>query len=182
MDYQNYEDYMRSVLGYNPTPNSIYSNNTYNRMGDFYDMSYDTSYMNTNSNDYLNDFYPETYRMIYPMVCKTCNQYGNTQITNDMLESMVDNIYRNMEPEDFVEEDTRTELKNGDVRNPNAKQEPKKETRQVNFFLRDLIKILLIREFLGNNRRPPMFPPRPPMPGPGGRPPFGGGFGPARPF
>ena len=162
MEYQNYEDYMRSVLGYTPTPNNLYANNTYNRPNDFYyDMPYDTNYISTNR-DYLNDFYPETYRMIYPMICKICNQYGNTQITNDMLENMVDEIYRNFEPEDNPTEQQRVELKNGDVRNPNAKQEVKQETRQINFTLRDLIKILLIREFLRKNNRPQyMRPPRP---------------------
>lgn len=169
MEYQNYEDYMRSVLGYNPVPNNIYAD-TYNRPNEYlYDMPYDTNYINQNA-DYLNDFYPETYRMIYPMICKVCNQYDNTQITNDMLENMVDEVYRNFEPEDNPTE-TRTELKNGDVRNPNAKQEVRKETRQQNFLLKDLIKILFIRELLKRRRRPPMRPPRP------GRPPLGG-FGP----
>ena len=56
----------------------------------------------------------------------------------------------------------------------------KRETRQINRGLRDLIQILLIRELLRRFRRPrmpgrpPM--PRPPMPGP--RPPFRPGFGP----
>lgn len=185
MEYQNqnYEDYMKSVLGYNPTPNNIYSNYTYNQMNDYYDMPYETNSTGLNR-EYLNDFYPESYRMIYPMVCKVCNQYGNTELTNDALESMVDNIYRNFEPEDLVEEN-RVELKNGDVRNPNAKQEVRKETRAMNCYLRDFIKVLLIRELLGGNR-PPVRPPRPrpgfgPGPGPG-RPPFPGGFGPMGPF
>ena len=173
MEYQNYEDYMRSVLGYNPSPSNLYTN-TYNHSNDYYyDMPYEVNNITANT-DYLNDFYPETYRMIYPMICKVCNQYGNNQITNEMLENMVDEIYRNFEPEDNpTSEQLRTELKNGDVRNPNAKQEIKKETRQTNFILRDLIKILLIREFLRRHRRPPVRPLRPAP----GRPPFGG-FGP----
>ncbi len=54
----------------------------------------------------------------------------------------------------------------------------KRETRQINKGLRDLIKILLLRELLNRpGQRPPMpgpgpYPPvRPPMPGPGPRPP-----------
>ena len=54
------------------------------------------------------------------------------------------------------------------------------EDRQVgarNNFLRDLIRILILKEIIGggNRPRPPMppHPPRPPFPGgPGGRPPF----------
>ena len=168
MDYQSYEDYMRSVLGYNHMPNDIYANMYNNVPNNYYDMpTYDTSYMNT---EYLNDYYPETYRMIYPMICKICNQCGNSPISKEMLESMVDEIYRNFEPEDQEEEKLPT-LKNGDVRNPNAKPQIRKETRQTNFLLRDLIKILLIRELLMRNRRPGM---RPPRPWQGGRPPMGG--------
>ena len=59
-------------------------------------------------------------------------------------------------------------LKNGDVRNPNAKEpEVRNETRQRNFLLRDLIRILILRELLRRRQRPPMppmRPPRPPMP------------------
>ena len=171
MDYQNYEDYMRSVLGYSPNQGNVYANAPYNNMNDSYDMQYmDWNYMNQyDNNEYLNDFYPDSYRMIYPMVCKVCNGQRGTRFTNEMLEGMVDDIYKNFEPEDFVENDRLEPLKNGDVRNPNAKMEPKKETRRTNFYLRDLIKILLIRELLGN-RRPPQFrPPRPPMPGQGMR-------------
>ena len=64
-----------------------------------------------------------------------------------------------------------------------------RETRQFNSGLRDLVKILLIRELLNRPRpfppRPPVRPPMPPGPGtrpprppmrppfgPGGRPPF----------
>ena len=113
MDYQSYEDYMRSVLGYNHMPNDIYANMYNNVPNNYYDMpTYDTSYMNT---EYLNDYYPETYRMIYPMICKICNQCGNSPISKEMLESMVDEIYRNFEPEDQEEEKLPT-LKNGDVR------------------------------------------------------------------
>ena len=66
-----------------------------------------------------------------------------------------------------------------------VKVEETNEKRQFNSGLRDLVKILLIRELLNRPRpprppvRPPMppRPPRPPMrppfgPGPGGRPPF----------
>ena len=64
----------------------------------------------------------------------------------------------------------------------------KRETRQINTGLRDLIQILLIRELLRRRRpgerpgRPPM--PRPPMPGPRPpmRPPFRPGFGPGGPM
>ena len=99
------------------------------------------------------------------MVCKVCNMNSSRDLTNDLLDQMTDEIYKNVEPENDVRTVSKPKLKNGDVINPNAKEEivQKRETRQTNFLLRDLIKILLLREW-GRPSRPPM---RPPM-GPGG--------------
>ena len=75
------------------------------------------------------------------------------------------------------------ENKNSEIKREDRGIENRGEDRQFrNRNLRDLIKILLIRELLGGIRnpgRPPMPPPRPPMrppfPGGPGRPPFGPG-------
>lgn len=169
-----YEEYMRNVLGYNQIPNNIYAN-TYN---DYY---YDSQYLNTQANtDILNDMYPEIYRIIYPMVCRVCSQNGQRSLTKELIENMTEEIYRNIETTEEQSTNTvqtiqRMPLKNGDVRNPNAKepQEVRNESRRGNFLLRDLIKILIIREFLKSNRpgQPPR-PPRPPRPPYDQRPPW----------
>lgn len=162
-----YEEYMRNVLGYNQVPNNIYANN-YN---DYY---YDTQYVGAIqvNQDRLTDMYPEIYRIIYPMVCRVCTQNGHRDLNKETIESMTDEIYRNIEEVEPQATTTSTAtsqiqrmpLKNGDVRNPNAKEpEVRNETRQNNFILRDLIKILIIRELLNNNNRPPQMP-RPPRP------------------
>ncbi len=153
-----YEEYMRSVLGYNQTPNNLY-NNTYNDY--YYDMQYlnnqNLNNQNNVNNDVLDSMYPEIYRIVYPMVCKACTQNSQRQITNDLVEEMTEEIYSNVEPDDRINPNNapvRTPLKNGDVRNPNAKEpEVRGETRQRNFTLRDLIKILILRE-LGRPNRP----------------------------
>lgn len=166
MDYQNYEDYMRSVLGYQA--GNIYAN-TYNPRNDYY---YDMPQFNVAETEDFTEFYPEIYKLIYPMVCKVCNQNSNREITKDLVDKMANEIYVNFEADDMETQNARTPLKNGDVRNPNAKEpEIRQETRQGNFLLRDLIKILILRE-LGNRRRPPFFPGRPPIPP---RPPMGPG-------
>ena len=77
----------------------------------------------------------------------------------------------NFEVEENSTSNTRAPLKNGDVRNPNAKEpELRSDTRQRNFLLRDLIRILILREFGRPGMRPPFPPGRPPRPpmGPGG--------------
>ncbi len=171
MSYQGYEDYMRSVLGYSPYTGNDY---TYtDEQEDIYNYSNDVMPMQQTQD--LTPFYPEIYKIVYPMVCKVCNVNLNRELTKELLEQMCDEIYRNVEPEQEADCPTRSQapLKNGDVRNPNAKEpEPQaKETRQTNFLLRDLIRILILREW-GRPGRPPM---RPPFPPGGGRPPMGPG-------
>ena len=171
MGYQNYEEYMRSVLGYSPYVENDY---TYtDEQEDIYAYSNDMMQMQQQQTQDVTPFYPEIYKIIYPMVCKVCNTNSGRELTKDLLEQMCDEIYRNVEPEQESESTVRNQvpLKNGDVRNPNAKEpiQPVKETRQTNFLLRDLIRILILREW-GRPMRPPQ---RPPFPG--GRPPMGPG-------
>ena len=175
MDYQNYEEYMRSVLGYSPyvDRNYTYTNSQEDMYNNYMNMS-ETSNMQPTQD--LTEFYPEIYKIIYPMVCKACNVNSNREVTKDLLEQITDEIYRNVEPE---EQQTTSradvQLKNGDVINPNAKEpeQQTRETRQNNFLLRDLIRILLLKEW-GRPNRPPI---RPPFPPGGGRPPMGPGPG-----
>ena len=173
MNYPNYEDYMRSVLGYQG--GDIYTN-TYNPQNSYYyDIPMITNDYTMDENDDFNMFYPEIYKLIYPMVCKICNQNMNREITKDLIDKMTDEIYLNFEAEDIQNSNTRVALKKGDVRNPNAKEnDMRQETRQRNFMLRDLIKILILRELIKQRKksmnvnryyqpyRPPM-PPRPPI-------------------
>ena len=181
MNNQNYEEYMRSVLGYSPYAEDNY---TYAEQEDFVDNSGNQITTNMQTQD-LNEFYPEIYKIVYPMVCKACNINLARELNNDLLEQMTDEIYRNVEPEDDMQTNLRTlkhpPLKNGDVINPNAKEPEiqERETRQTNYLLRDLIRILLLKEW-GRPSRPPMRPPMgpggpgsmPPPPRPG-RPPMG---------
>lgn len=180
----NYEEYMRSILGYsNYNCDDVYNMYEQPKMG--IDESYYYTIPNidarSNINIDLTNFYPETYKVLYPIVCKVCTTNSNRQITKELLEEMTDEVYKNFEPEDKVEINSRINLKNGDVRNPNVKEaEPTKETRQRNYLLRDLIQILLLNKF-GESFirpippppvRPPYFTPQPPRPQ-YGRPPFG---------
>lgn len=159
----NYEEYMRSVLGYSvPTNANIYSN-MYDKN---YEMSGNYNYVMPNMQEMqqgqeniidLSEFYPEIYKLLNPMVCKICDKNSQREMTKELLEQMTNEIYDNFEVEEKQE---RAPLKNGDVRNPNAKEpEISSETRHRNFLLRDLIKILLLNNF----RRPVMPPPPPPM-------------------
>lgn len=181
MNYNDYEEYMRSVLGYQN--GNIYAN-PYVSNNDFY---YNTmpnmeTEIKTVDTEKLNEFYPEIYKLVYPMVCKICNQNSNREVTKELIDNMTEEIYINFEADERQNVNNIRNLpplKNGDVRNPNAKEpEVRGETRQNNYLLRDLIRILILREFGRPGRpgfpgggRPPIAPPPPPNRPP--RPPMG---------
>lgn len=186
MYYQNYEDYMRSVLGYPIEPRNTYE--MYNFM----------PYGNTTNNysDEIVDLYPEIYKLVNPMVCKICA--SNTKpITRELIEQMTEEIYTNIETAPEIDtvinvqvntprenretsaKDTSlssTSSKNVRSNNSTTKSDmkvskdipEKRETRQFgrNRSLQDLIRILILNQLLGAGRPPhhrPPFPPRPPV-------------------
>ena len=169
MYYQNYEDYMRNMLGYNnPNPMEM---PTYMLQDEYYQEG-------INDVSDIENMYPDIYRKVYPMVCRACDT--NTRpITDDTIEDMINSIVLNIDGNN-EQVNAKMELKNGDVRNPNAKQETR---QQGNSFLRDLVRILLIRELIRRRPNRPGMGPRPPYPGtpirpgmgPGGRPNYPGG-------
>lgn len=160
MNYQSYEDYMRAVLGYaNNEPNYTYDN--------YYPRMEQPQY------EEVDDLYPEIYRVVNPVVENVCNRNRNKHITEELVRTMTEEVYKNVEGNSALQVNVniKPELKNGDVRNPNAKVSSSKtsETRQKNFLLNDLIRILILKNLL--RPRPPV---RPPFPGPGPRPPYPG--------
>ena len=140
-----YEEYIRNIIGYpNNTNNNCYSCN-----------------MNMEENSYTNlqvpksqieQCYPEIYKIIYPMVKKACNDNFNLN-TEEEIDKITNEIYYGIEDNNQMNNTRNTETR-----------------RITNNNLRDLIKILIIRELLN---RPNIRPPRPPRP-PHHRPPFPG--------
>lgn len=147
---QDYDEYLRSILGY--TPEDLYQ-------GDFqqYQRQFDYGYQNNtneNSRRELENCYPDVYNTVYPIVQNTCRK--NTRaITKDLIEDMTNDIYNQVIQKDEVRLQSQTNQK---------KSENNKETRYLNKNLSDLIKILLIRELLKRPAIPTPRPPYPPMP------------------
>ena len=93
MYYQNYEDYMRQVLGYPINDPNIYESYDY-RNSETYEDTYSSrnQVMSNLSEEEIRDCYPEIYNLVYPMVCKVCDT--NTQpITRELIEKMTDEVY-----------------------------------------------------------------------------------------
>lgn len=138
----NYEDYMRNVLGYSVRPQNMYQ-----IQDNMYEMPIDNDYQSMS----LEGLYPEIYRMIYPMVQKVCMRAIEV-INEETIVSMTDEVYNAM-----VEQETRKS--NSEVKtNSSQNYRRMEETRQNNFMLRDLIRILIINELLRRRRRPHMRP------------------------
>ena len=202
-----YEDYIQNLFGrdYRPYQNTydpmLRNTNCFNQIDGFeqYDyeqnnfyesIPYDTfsNYSARNIVSDLENLYPEIYKIIYPMIQKACNQ--NTKpIDENLIDDMTDDIYSNIEADNIINlniniENNRNEKVADKEKNSRCKVT---ENRQVNNPIRDLIRILLIRELLDRpgykppRPRPPRpgfpgdpapRPPRPPRPGfPGGPPP-----------
>lgn len=150
MDYQGYDNYMRNSFGY---PNMNYPNIYMDNQ-----MPYQNMYQ---TNDDLERLYPDTYRVIYPMITSASNMLSfNTAITEDVIDKITDDIY------DRAEADGRLMLENNmkiaNVENENSKNNSE-DVRQIiprsrNKTLRDLIKILLLRELSIRRRRFPFRP------------------------
>lgn len=82
MYYQNYEDYMRMVLGY-----PINGSNTYER-----NIIKDKAFDEFDKNEInLENYYPEIYKKINPIVNSICSKYTN--VSADNLESIVEEVY-----------------------------------------------------------------------------------------
>lgn len=197
---ETYDEYIRSILGYPPM--NAYENSFQDYRNKNMSMNYNmnsnmmnANLMNETSDMDLESCYPEIYKIVYPMITKKCSTV-RMPVTNDDIQNMTDEIYFALEGRAEVQlninlgnevrssETSRTNTTRTMDKKPEVKvtevSEEKRETRQFNRGLRDLIQILLIRELLRRRRpgeRPPIL--RPPMPGPRPpmRPPFGPGPG-----
>ena len=136
MNYQDYDEYIRNLIGYPTMQKSIspYTN------------------MDLNSDD-LERMYPEVYRVVYPMVCFACDNI-RTPVTEPMLDTMADDIYDRVEADGRINIDISVEVRDGIENREDRQRRPRRRNR----FLRDLIRILLLRELIG---RRPKFPIRP---------------------
>lgn len=187
MYYQNYEDYMRQVLGYPINDPNIYETYDYRN-----ENTYSSNQVQNNLTEAeMKALYPDSYNIIYPLVCKAC-EANSEPISKSMVDKMTDDVYKLVERNETVV-NIKIETQNRESNHVSARQEMKREltpkrtpiknenreTRQSNNpLLRDLIRILILQRLLGGGviTPPRPMPPRPPFPPVGpGRPPFPGG-------
>lgn len=165
-----YEEYMNNLLGIKLKKNDY--NFDYRNLENVYPYNY----MNFQNPEMFQDMdvqnletlYPEMYNLIYPMIKKVCMQ--NTEpITEELIDNMTYEIYNNIEAGgDIINvnidigDNNSVENKTGSESNNQSNLENNRgSNRQNNGVLSDLIKILILRELIGN---PNMIRPMPPPP------------------
>lgn len=178
--YNSYEEYMRDVLGYPYNRSDIMQGTHNNAYTNTYNNFQNQTIEATVNEQELQDCYPEIYNIVKPMVKSTCQMYAGRTITKELVEEMTLKIYNSVETDENRNTQSERKLKNGDVINPNAKQENR--SRANNYLLNDLIKIMLLNELSRPGGRPPMPPKTGPVPPPPLRPPVGPNRPPYRPF
>lgn len=172
MYYQNYEDYMRAVLGYPQERREEYVPCEFEQ--GYY---YENRLANTKE---LENCYPQIYKIINPVVCEVCGKYRG-EYTKESVDMLVNEVYKrismNNEVNIKVQIDNRSQEKdanrniapcnctgvntlksngsvncnkNNDESKRNTEEENNRQIRQNNNqFLNDLIRILLLNQILG---------------------------------
>lgn len=154
-----YEEYMQNYFGY---PQNGYQN-TYDQMMENYPYGYSnpngygcyTYNQSRNLTNYdIENYYPDIYKIIYPMIQNVCIKNSFKAITSEVIESMVDEVYNNIETNERIE--LNINLKN-ETRNNDVIGQDSTENREGmenrgshrNKLLNDLIRILILRELIG---------------------------------
>lgn len=187
MLYNNYDEYMRNVLGYGHSSGNMYENFDNNYYA--YDNGYNNFYNNASN---IEEMYPDIYKLINPMVCEICKK-NNQPITEDLVEQMTNNIYDNVvnrvEVQNIINVNIETRDTNSHRENKSTEAGMQKNDCGVscsrinnsknienrapynpsrprrNRLLQDLIRVLLLNEFRRDNRPPVRPRPRPNQPG-----------------
>lgn len=167
MDFQNYDDYMRSSFGFSGMnsqmgmpmgmQNTCCSNMNCPNMGmtPFSNMASNPMWQDSSD---LERMYPDSYRVIYPMVVSACASV-TMPVTEDMISRMTDDIYDRAVADGRISIDINVEVETRDDRDDKDDRQmmnrpPRRPRPRRNRFLNDFIRVLLLRELLERRRRP----------------------------
>ena len=184
---QAYDDYLAGVLGIQSNYGNIYEN--YGR-NDYYSNEMQANNYNTYgmTREQIEACFPDIYRIINPLVVRTWN-LNTKPITIELIEQIEQQIYETVDDHKEIKLNINLtnsvrseEVKSKDEKRDDREDRSSSEDRQTNFLLKDLIRILILKNLLERpGMQPPMPPYRPPMyppftggpgPGPGPRPPM----------
>lgn len=156
-----------------------YINNIFGRNIKFNRMEISNFENNMNNNNFFQNtetLYPDIYKLLYPMIQYACMKNSNP-LSENTINAIVDEIYLNFvaDPNNGEVLDDNIDYRSGknidatvtaktkssiSVNSKRFEAVEKRQQKEENYILRDLIKILVVRELLGMPvRNEPQFRP-----------------------
>lgn len=152
--YNVYQEYINSIFHTDLNYNRLEQTNFENTVNT------NQLFQNSINNQNIEKFYPELYKLIYPMIQNACMKNTN-ELSEETINNIVKEIYSNFVSDDNNNDEFRSGksseavsvVKSKNFTSINSKKSEtipeKSEIKQDNYVLRDLIKILVLRELHG---------------------------------
>lgn len=171
MNNQYCDEYLRTALGIEKNYNNPYID--YNR-NEYFNNTQTITNTYGMSKEQLESCFPQIYNIINPLVVKTWN-INVKPVTNELIEQITEQIYDTVADHDKtirVNINLTNNVRGEENSNKTEKRDEKADVRhttedvETNYLLKDLIRILLIKNLLERQPspqfgRPPMYPPFP---------------------
>ncbi len=180
--YTNNDNYLQDLYNYNQMPNNQFMNNNcmpnmfQNQPSCMNGMYANPNMYQQNNNSNLTTFYPSTYRIINPVVSRVVQNSNYQFLNEDTINNMVDTVFSIVDGQiDYREDDmplqTQNQTMNSTSSNSssNSTQSQRQTTTEItrtqvntttqtnkaDGLLRDLIRILIIKEILSRRTSNP---------------------------
>lgn len=160
--YMNNDNYLQDFYNYNQVPNGFGGYMPNQNMMQNQPMPMNGMYMNPNmyqpnNNQNITNLYPSTYRIINPVVSRVVQNSNYQFINEDTLNNMVDTVFSIVDGQiDYQEDEPQAANSNAQnlAQGQRTTEAPKSQTavqsqnNRSDSLLRDIIKILIIKEIL----------------------------------
>ncbi len=178
MFYTGNDNYMQDIYFYNQNPNTYHGINGFPNGANNNYWGQNASYINSNMMpNNINMLYPSIYRIIMPVILRVIQNSNYQFINEDILNNMVDTVYNIVDGQiEYTDETNNSSnqssnstvgTNNQTTRNNEQRAQSSNTTNQTNNnrkdnpLLRDIIKILILRELMMRNQmvQPQMYNP-----------------------
>ena len=126
----NYDGYMQDYYFYNQNPNTY--------------MNFNPNFI-PNQTMNLSYYYPSLYKILMPVIIRVIQNSNFQYINEEVINNMVDNVYNIVEGEINTKSASQSDMQSNNSNNTNTTR-PQESKTQNNELLKDIIKILVIKE------------------------------------
>lgn len=179
--YTNNDNYLQDLYNYNQIPNNynqfmnnncMQNSNMFQNTPNFINgMCTNQNMYQANNNSNLTSLYPSTYRIINPVVTRVVQNSNYQFLNEDTINNMVDTVFSIVDGQiDYKEDDPPVQTQSQNSNASNTTQGQRQTTTEItrtqtntmnqsnrsDNLLRDLIRILIIKEILSRRNNPYM--------------------------